>query len=176
VRKPIASHSPPKWSNERAVLDVVTRWFGEQEHREAMEQAQWDDGGGDMLRVPTRRELAAMLRSGAPISPQDRALIANLLEREGVAAQPKRKRGRPKQPIEQRRATSILPDAEALFMAVVDFLKRRYPTEKVGEIRDRAIEWTVAKIKTYEVVGSEPLTKKKLRNYLARARSDRRRL
>jgi hypothetical protein len=172
VRKP---SELPKWSDEQAVLDMITHWFGEYEYREAMEQAQWDDSGGDVLRVvPTRRELAAMLRSGAPISPQDRALIADLLE--GAAAQPKRKQGRPKKPIDQRRAESIMPDAEGLCLAVVDFLRANYPRERAGIIKDRAIAWTVAKINAYEVGGIDPLTETRLRNYMARPKRDRRRL
>jgi hypothetical protein len=174
VRKPIDSHSPPKWSDEPAVLRFITLWFDEHERSEVMAYAAADDDGPVRItRSLDLHDLARMLRSGEPISPQHRAHFANQL---ADLLQPKRKRGRPRRSIEQRRAGSIMPDAEGLFMAVVDFLKRHYPKEKVGVIKDRAIAWTVAKINTYEVDGSEPLTKRRLRNYMLRPKADRRRL
>jgi hypothetical protein len=160
------------WSNEQAVLDLITRWFGEYEYREAMEQAQLDYG--DVVPSLGLRDLVKMLRSGKQISPRNKAHFANLLE--DLLVQPKRRRGRPPKPIEERRSVSIMPDAEGLCLAVIDFLRLNYPKVRVGDVRDRAILWTVKKIGTYEVVGSTPLTEDKLRNYMGRARCDRRRL
>jgi hypothetical protein len=173
---PVKHPKPPKWSDEQAVLDLITRWFGEHEYREAMEQAQLDDGP----RRPSRRELVEMIRSGGEISPQNWAHIANMLERDGIeqskqSEQPKRKRGRPPKPIEGRRSVSIMPEAEALCLSVIDFLRANYPKERAG-IRDRAITWTAAKMGTYEVGGVDPLTEEKLRNYMARSKRARQKL
>jgi hypothetical protein len=120
---------PPRWSNEQAVLDLITRWFDEYEYNEVMEQARLDEG-----RVPTRRELVEMLRSDEEISPQNRARIANLLERDGVSEriEQKRGRGRPPKPIEERRSVSIMPDAKALCLAVIDQLPERKGRRRQG--------------------------------------------
>ncbi|MBR1274277.1 hypothetical protein [Bradyrhizobium sp. AUGA SZCCT0283] len=169
---PVKYPKPPKWRDEPEVLKLVTRWFDEHEYSEVMAIAAADDGGP--VAIPRRRDLrdlARMLRSGEEINRHDGMHFAGLVE-ELIEKQQKRKRGRPPKPKEERRSVSILPDAKALCLAVIDFLRLNYPKESAGVIRDRAILWTVEKMATYEVGGINPLTENKLRNYMARSKRD----
>jgi hypothetical protein len=181
---PVKPPRPPRWTNERAVLDLITRWFDEHEYSEVMAHAAADDGGPVRItRSLDLHDLVVILKSGEQISPRNRAHFAKLIE--DLIEQPKRRLGRPPKPIEERRSVSIMPEAKALCLAVIDFLRFNYPGETSGVIKDRAILWTVEKIRTYEPVGIEhltaaerkrikPLTKTKLRNYLNRGRRNRR--
>jgi hypothetical protein len=164
---------PPRWRDEPEVLKLITRWFDEYEYSEVMALAAADDGGPVRIaRSLNLHDLVRLLRSGQPISPPNRARFANLLA--DLLDQPKRRRGRPPKPIEERRSVSIMPEAKTLCLAVIDLLRLNYPKERAESIRDRAIKWTVARIGTYEVGGVDPLTENKLRTYLARAKRDRR--
>jgi len=168
LEQQIAKHplpKPPNWSNERAVLKFITQWWDQYEYRDVMTDAILS--GSELVDYAPRplltlRDLSRMLRSGQAISRPDSQRLADLLD-EMLAP----KRGRPRKSINERRAVSVMPDAELTYLAVVDSLRGHYPRVKVGEVRDRAIAWTAAKFDVREQT---------LRNYALRSRRDRRRL
>jgi hypothetical protein len=199
---PVRYPRVPRWQSEQAVLDLITRWFDDYEYDEVMIEAQADFDAYPFSpeiieafnRIHSRQQLPMLrkkLRMGEDISPYkaDLAnlldLLSDMLERERnsieLEEQPKRERGRPKKPKEKRRESSIMPDAKALCLTVIDLLKLNYPEQKVGVIKDRAIKWTAAKMRTDEITASVPgmkkmkrMTEQKLRNYMGRSRRDRR--
>jgi hypothetical protein len=75
---------------------------------------------------------------GSPIrsllSPTTWMLVADLL-----IGRHKRKPGRPKMTAEERRAMNPIHDADDMFPAIVDIVRRLYPKQTQADIRDRAM-------------------------------------
>ena len=176
---PIKYPKPPKWSDAPEVLKLITLWYDKYEYSD-------DDGPVRITRSLDLHDLVGLLRSGKPISPSNRAYFAKLLAE--LLDQPKRKRGRPKKPKEERHSVSVQPEAKALCRTVIDLLKLNYPKERADPIRDRAITWTVERINKNAIVGIKHLnltakarqeiilTKRKLRGWMGLSQKNRRNL
>jgi hypothetical protein len=146
----------PKWSNEQAVLDLITHWWTH---------------SVQVLRPVVRarpldlRDVSRTWRNGREISQLDRADFAELLD--DLLDRAERRKGRPKKLMTERRAASMLPQAEGVCFSAKVFLKRNYANVKDGDIHERAIAWTAARFK---------MKKKTLRYYMVLPEDDRRRL
>jgi hypothetical protein len=168
----VRATDPPKWRDERAVEALVFAWLDAEEGDTVAREATIVDP--PVRHPPTATQLAAMLRSGKPLSAKTRALIADMLDR--PSAPPKRaprKRGRPKTDT----SADVRQDAEAMARRIADFLRQRYPRERF--VTERAVQITVARFKMYYEPAGLPerlkLTARKLRNFMARPAHDRRR-
>jgi hypothetical protein len=161
---------PPRWSNENAVVAFVRRWRDVREYEGVME-AQIEDACDTAVllirREPDLRTLVTMLHTGKHIDARTRALIADHLDGR------RRKRGRPKKSLVERTASSLLPDAEAEYHVVIDFLREHYPQQPMRDIRERAIVLAVERFAEFEHCR---VSVEALRNYMARGAGDRRRL
>jgi hypothetical protein len=167
--------SPPKWINEEAVLDLITREY-------TLEKIWAVINGEDRLHlrgpVQMLRDLATTLTSGQGISPSKDSVHLGILLRAYLDYREPEERGRRKKSKELRRAerrtVSLMPEAELLCASVIDFLKSRYPEQPVEkQIKPLAIKWTVAKFNEFFEV---EITETELRSYMGRSNPNSRRL
>jgi hypothetical protein len=132
----------PNWTDEEAVADFVHRRYDGE--FDPLEEAQRDLLMGDSIKVRIRsnaeietdaiedakrgdfRRLAGLLRRGAVLGPEARALIADALM--GT----KRTRGRPK--MDPSRRSRQVPGAAQESLEIKAFLKAYYPEQKNSDI------------------------------------------
>jgi hypothetical protein len=170
----------PEWSDRQAVFDLITREFTDEKCWAVTKGHEWFE---KLPPEPMFLDFAARLKSNEVIYPsRERKELGVLLKAFIEAGQlqfkdsGERKRGPKSRAPELRKAmrgpSSLMPLAELICVAVIDYLKRCYPKQSMEQIKPVARAWTAAKFnKDYE----SNITATKLRNYMGHSNNDLRR-